>query len=180
MEQRQQRQIDEAAEKFAEALEKSYRSVAESAGTVRERNAELTRAFFESVIDQLRVQLEMSVYLPREALGQMVRQQQDLLRQQQNLLSTAIRDSARVYADLIDSVVALGRPISFEAVSDAVSPEALGDPGGLSDEEAQEVAERVVREVRRELASENEHEVEGEAPSPKEVREILSSRSDTT
>lgn len=47
--------------------------------------------------------------------------------------------------------------------------------GGLDDEEAQALAERVVREVRRELAKEYEP-VDGPAPSPEEVRRILASK----
>ncbi len=46
--------------------------------------------------------------------------------------------------------------------------------GGLDDEEAQALAEKVVREVRRELGRKPP---EGPAPSPEEVRKILSSRS---
>lgn len=47
--------------------------------------------------------------------------------------------------------------------------------GGLEDEEAQALAERAVREVRRELAEDYEP-VDGPAPSPDEVRRILASR----
>lgn len=46
--------------------------------------------------------------------------------------------------------------------------------GGLSDEEAQRVAEEAVREARRELG--RGRVSEGPAPSPEEVRRILSSR----
>lgn len=47
--------------------------------------------------------------------------------------------------------------------------------GGLDDEEAQALAERVVWEVRGELAKDYEP-VDGPAPSPEEVRQILASK----
>lgn len=46
--------------------------------------------------------------------------------------------------------------------------------GGLSDEEAQRVAEEAVRKARRELG--RERAPERLAPSPEEVRRILASR----
>lgn len=45
--------------------------------------------------------------------------------------------------------------------------------GGLDKKEAQALAERVVREVRRELKYEP---VDGPAPSPEQVRRILASK----
>lgn len=47
--------------------------------------------------------------------------------------------------------------------------------GGLDDEDAQALAERVVREVRRELARDRKP-VDGPAPSPEEVRRILAAK----
>ena len=50
----QQKQINEAAEKFADAIKESYQTVAERAVSVQELNAQLTEEFFKQVINDLR------------------------------------------------------------------------------------------------------------------------------
>lgn len=57
-------------------------------------------------------------------------------------------------------------------VKDSGVPSAAG-LGGLDEKEAQALAERVVREVRRDLKYEP---ADGQAPSPEEVRRILASK----
>ena len=56
MDQQQQQQVNEAAEKFAEAVRESYQTVADRAVSAQQLNAELTQNFFNSVISNLRSQ----------------------------------------------------------------------------------------------------------------------------
>jgi hypothetical protein len=60
MDENQQRQVDEAAEKFAQVIANSYRAVAERGVSAQQLNAELTQSFFNGVIDNLRAQAEGS------------------------------------------------------------------------------------------------------------------------
>ena len=72
----QQRQVDEAAEKFAQAIADSYRAVAERGVSAQQLNAELTQSFFNGVIDSLRAQAEGSRDLARELTNQQQRQRE--------------------------------------------------------------------------------------------------------
>jgi uncharacterized protein YukE len=53
VDERQQQRINEAAEKFSDAVRESYRAVAERGASAQELNAELTQQFFNTVIDKL-------------------------------------------------------------------------------------------------------------------------------
>ena len=46
MDQKQQQQVNEAAEKFADALKESYQSIADRSVSAQELNAQLTQEFF--------------------------------------------------------------------------------------------------------------------------------------
>ncbi len=72
----QQRQVDEAAEKFAQAIADSYRAVAERGVSAQQLNAELTQSFFNRVIDSLHAQAEGSRDLARELANQQQRQRE--------------------------------------------------------------------------------------------------------
>ncbi len=83
MDDSQQRQVNEAAEKFAQVIADSYRTVAESGVSAQQLNAELTQSFFNGVIESLRLQAEGNRDLARELADQQQRQQeavQDLTR----------------------------------------------------------------------------------------------------
>ncbi len=69
----QQRQINEAAEKFADAVRDSYQAVAGRTVSAQELNAELTQNFFNSVINNLRDQAERNQELTQELAGQQQR-----------------------------------------------------------------------------------------------------------
>jgi Zn-dependent M32 family carboxypeptidase len=56
--QQQQRQINEAAEQFSEALMESFRASTEHTALDQEINAQLTQDFFNRVIENLRTQAE--------------------------------------------------------------------------------------------------------------------------
>ena len=58
MDERQHRQVNEAAEKFAESLTEAYRAVAGRSVSAQEPNAQLTQEFFNGVINNLKTQAE--------------------------------------------------------------------------------------------------------------------------
>ncbi len=54
----QQQQVNEAAEKFTDALRESYQAVADRTVSAQQINAELPQDFFNTVINNLRTQAE--------------------------------------------------------------------------------------------------------------------------
>lgn len=72
----QQRQVDAAAEKFAEAIKESFQAVADSTVSVQQLNAELTQSFFNGVIENLRAQAEQNRSMAGEFVDQQERQRE--------------------------------------------------------------------------------------------------------
>jgi len=72
----QQRQVEAAAEKFAEAIKESFQAVADRTVTVQQLNAELTQSFFNGVIENLRVQAEENRSVTEEFVDQQERQRE--------------------------------------------------------------------------------------------------------
>ena len=93
---RQQQQVNEAAEKFAAALRDSYKTVAERTVSAQQLNAELTQTFFNSVIGNLRRQAESN----REAAGELIQQQ----RRQQEATQALTQESVNAYMDFLNSI----------------------------------------------------------------------------
>jgi hypothetical protein len=93
---RQQRQVDEAAEKFAIAIRESFEAVAERGVSAQQLNAELTQSFFNSVIDNLRAQIEANRALTRELAEQQERQME--------ATQAFARDSVEAYMDFVNSM----------------------------------------------------------------------------
>jgi hypothetical protein len=96
MEDQQTRRINEAAQRFAEALTASYRAVTDRTVTAQQINAELTRNFFGGVIDNLRAQTEDN----QEMIQELASQQQ---RQQEAARSLA-QKSTSAYMELLESM----------------------------------------------------------------------------
>ena len=96
MDEQQQRQINEAAEKFANAVKDSYRAVADRTVSAQELNAELTQQFFNSVINNLQAQAEGN----REMTQQLAEQQQ----RQQEATQALTQESVGAYMDFINSM----------------------------------------------------------------------------
>ncbi len=74
----QVKKINEAAQKFAEALMSSYRSVSDRAVSAQALNAELTQDFFDAVIDNLRTQGESNLAVTQGLINQQQRQREAL------------------------------------------------------------------------------------------------------
>ena len=98
MDQRQQRQVNEAAEKFADALKESYRSIADRSVSAQELNAQLTQDFFNGVINNLRTQAEGNRALSEDLLEQQ--------RKQQEASKALARESVNAYTDFLNSMFA--------------------------------------------------------------------------
>jgi predicted RNA polymerase sigma factor len=96
MDDRQQRQVNEAAEKFAEAIRESFQAVAERGASAQQLNAELTQTFFNSVIDNLRAQTEGNKALTRELVEQQERQQE--------ATQAMSQESVEAYMDFMNSM----------------------------------------------------------------------------
>lgn len=96
MDEQQQRQVNEAAEKFADAVRESYRTVADRAVSAQELNAELTQNFFNSVINNLRSQADQN----REMTQQLADQQE----RQREATQALTQESVGAYMDFINSM----------------------------------------------------------------------------
>jgi len=70
--QQQQTRVNEAAEKFTDALVQSYKVVADRGASAQEQNAQLTEVFVNQTINSLRTQAEEN----RQATQQLGDQQQ--------------------------------------------------------------------------------------------------------
>src|SRR5215211_6091231 len=68
------KQVNEAAEKFAEAIKESYQALADSSVSAQELNAQLTQDFFNGVINNLRGQAESNRSLVEGLIDQQRRQ----------------------------------------------------------------------------------------------------------
>jgi polyhydroxyalkanoate synthesis regulator phasin len=96
VDQKQQRQVKEAAEKFADALKESYQSIADRSVSAQELNAELTQDFFNGVINNLRTQAEGNRALYEDLIEQQ--------RKQREASRTLAQESVNAYTDFLDSM----------------------------------------------------------------------------
>ena len=96
--QRAQRQVNEAAEKFADALKQSYQSIAERSVSAQELNAQLTQDFFNGVINNLRTQAENNRALSEDLIEQQ--------RKQQEASRALAQESVNAYIDFLNSMFA--------------------------------------------------------------------------
>ncbi len=93
--QQQQQRVNEAAEKFTDALVESYKVVAERGASAQEQNAQLTETFFNRVIDNLRSQAEEN----RQATERLAEQQE----RQADAAQTLTRESVEAYMEFLNS-----------------------------------------------------------------------------
>ena len=98
MDQQQQNQINQAAEKFAEAVRDAYQAVADRAVSAQELNAELTQQFFNEVINNLQQQAESN--------RQMSQQLADQAQRQQEATQQLTQESVGAYMNFINSMLA--------------------------------------------------------------------------
>jgi hypothetical protein len=96
MDEKQQKQVNEAAEKFAEAIKESYQALADRSISAQELNAQLTQEFFNGVINNLRTQAESN----RTLAADLVEQQ----RKQQEASQALAQESVNAYTDFLNSM----------------------------------------------------------------------------
>ena len=101
MDDQQSRRVNEAAEKFAEAIKESYQALADRSVSVQELNAQLTQSFFNGVIDNLRSQAESN----RELTQELIEQQQ----KQREASQALTQESVNAYTDFLNSMFAYPR-----------------------------------------------------------------------
>ena len=96
MDERQQKQVNEAAEKFADAIKESYQALADRSVSAQELNAQLTQEFFNGVINNLRTQAESNQALAEDLIEQQ--------RKQQEASQTLTQESVNAYMDFLNSM----------------------------------------------------------------------------
>ena len=97
----QKRQVHEAAEKFADALEESYRSIADHSVSAQELNAQVTQEFFNGVINSLRTQADNNRALSEDLIEQQ--------RKQQEASQALAQESVNAYMGFLGSMSAYYR-----------------------------------------------------------------------
>ena len=95
MDERQQRQVNEAAERFAEAIKESYQALADRSVSAQELNAKLTQEFFNGVINNLRTQAQNNRALAEDLIEQQ--------RKQQEASQALVQESVNAYMDFLNS-----------------------------------------------------------------------------
>ena len=111
MDERQQKQVNEAAEKFAEAIKESYQALADRSVSAQELNAQLTQDFFNGVINNLRGQAESNRALAEDLIEQQ--------RKQQEASQTLTQESVNAYTDFLNSMFSYYRGSLDEAQKSA-------------------------------------------------------------
>ena len=96
MDEKQQKQINEAAEKFAEAIKESYQALADRSVSAQDLNAQLTQDFFNGVINNLRTQAESNRALAEDLIEQQ--------RKQQEASQQLTQESVNAYMDFLNSM----------------------------------------------------------------------------
>jgi len=107
MDERQQKQVNEAAEKFAEAIKESYQALADRSVSAQELNAQLTQDFFNGVINNLRTQAESNRALAEDLIEQQ--------RKQQEASQALTQESVNAYTDFLNSMFSYYRGSLDEA-----------------------------------------------------------------
>ncbi|HEX2181625.1 MAG TPA: hypothetical protein VHH10_05015 [Rubrobacteraceae bacterium] len=107
MDERQQKQVNEAAEKFAEAIKESYQALADRSVSAQELNAQLTQDFFNGVINNLRTQAESNRALAEDLVEQQ--------RKQQEASQALTHESVNAYTEFLNSMFSYYRGSLDEA-----------------------------------------------------------------
>lgn len=97
MDEKQMQRVNEAAQKFAEAVRESYETVGSHSTEAQEQSTQLTRSFFESVIQELDRQSQSSQRLSEQMVEQ--------TRKQQEAFQSLSQESANLYMDFLNSVL---------------------------------------------------------------------------
>ena len=162
MDERQVERVNEAAQKFADAVRESYQTVAGRAASAQQLNTELAQNFFNSVVDNLRSQAESNREMTQELQGQQERQRE--------AAQALTQESVGAYMDFVNSMFSyyqgnveqVGRQVRESQGTVAAAEPAREEPQGQAGElpladydslNVREVSERIeelsVEEVER-------------------------------
>src|SRR5215211_5174986 len=117
MDEKQQTQINEAAEKFAEAIKESYQALADRSVSAQELNAQLTQDFFNGVINNLRTQAESNRALAEDLIEQQRKQKeasQALTQESVNAYTEFLNSMFSYYSDPLEGGGTSHRPLGTE------------------------------------------------------------------
>jgi hypothetical protein len=135
MDERQQKQVNEAAEKFAEAIKESYQALADRSVSAQELNAQLTQDFFNGVINNLRTQAESNRALAEDLIEQQ--------RKQQEASQALTQESVNAYTDFLNSMFSY--PWQGRQSAGQVTREEVPDSSAKSGEEESVTQEDAIR-----------------------------------
>jgi len=107
MDDQQQQRLNEAAEKFANAVKESYQTVAGRGESAYELNAQLTEQFFNSVVNNLQTQAEANRQTG-EQLAEQAQRGQEASRQ-------LTQESVQAYMDFLNSMFSFSQAGTQEA-----------------------------------------------------------------
>jgi hypothetical protein len=111
MDQQEQQRINEAAQRFTDALVQSYRAVSQRGESAQEQNAQLTQEFFNRVIENLRTQSEESRGLTQQLADQQQRQA--------DAAQAITRESVNAYMDFVHSAFSFYEGVAQRAGQEA-------------------------------------------------------------
>jgi len=118
MDEQQIKRINEAAQKFADALIESQRVVSERSAEAQERQVRLAESFFESVTNHLRAQVETGDAAARDLAEQ--------ARRGQEASQALTRESADAYMDFLNSMFSYYRRSTEEEADRASGSQPSG------------------------------------------------------
>lgn len=98
MDNQQARRVNEAAQKFAEAVRESYETVSGRSMEAQERSRVLTQSFFESVVSELEAQAKSGQQMSEELMDQ--------TRKQQEAFQQLSEESMNSYKEFMNSMLA--------------------------------------------------------------------------
>ena len=107
MDEQHQQRVNEAAERFAEALRESYQTVAERGESAQQLNAEMTQQFFNSVINRLQSHADANVQTG-EQLAEQAQRGQEASRQ-------LTQESVQAYMEFVNSMFSFAQAGTQEA-----------------------------------------------------------------
>lgn len=97
MDDKQMKKVNEAAEKFAEAVRESYETMGNRSKEAQEQSTKMTQNFFESVIQQLDRQSKSGEQISKEMMEQ--------TRKQQEAFQSLSQESANLYMEFLNSML---------------------------------------------------------------------------
>ncbi|CAN5908946.1 hypothetical protein BH23ACT11_BH23ACT11_18740 [soil metagenome] len=96
MDNQQAKRVNEAAQKFAEAVRESYETVSGRSMEAQERSRMLTQSFFESVVSELEAQAQSGQQMSDDLMEQ--------TRKQQEAFQQLSEESMNSYKEFLNSV----------------------------------------------------------------------------